>query len=91
MPARRLSGLQKDVLRLYRDCLRAIRNKPETSRPRFYAFARREFDKNISAISRTDVGAIEHLLRVGRRRLEQYMSPNIRDISGVDVGGADSR
>ncbi|KAJ2083912.1 hypothetical protein H4R24_000442 [Coemansia sp. RSA 988] len=91
MPTRRLSGLQKDVLRLYRDCLRAIRNKPEASRPRFHAFARREFDKNISAVSRTDVGAIEHLLRVGRRRLEQYMSPNIHDISSVEMRSAGAR
>ncbi|KAJ1836661.1 hypothetical protein IWW55_003257 [Coemansia sp. RSA 2706] len=82
MAERRLSGLQKDVLRLYRDCLRAIRRKPELARPRFHAFARREFERNLD-IKRTDVKAIEYLLRIGRRRLEQYMSPNVRDISAA--------
>ncbi|KAJ1945044.1 hypothetical protein FBU59_002429 [Linderina macrospora] len=71
---RKLSGLQKDVLRLYRDCLRA------DTRPRFYAFTRREFEKNIGAMKRTDVKAIEYLMRIGRRRLEQYRNPNVRDI-----------
>ncbi|KAJ2160684.1 hypothetical protein GGF46_002041 [Coemansia sp. RSA 552] len=79
---RRLSGLQKDVLRLYRDCLRGVRKKPEGAQARFRAFARREFDKNLE-IKRTDVQAIEYLLRMGRRRLEQYLSPNVRDISGI--------
>ncbi|KAJ1725079.1 hypothetical protein LPJ53_000730 [Coemansia erecta] len=80
---RKLSGLQKDVLRLYRDCLRAARQKPEESRPRFRAFARAEFEKNIDSMKRTDAKAIEYLLRVGRRRMEQYMSPNVRDITKV--------
>ncbi|KAJ2340895.1 hypothetical protein IWW50_006399 [Coemansia erecta] len=82
MTVRKLSGLQKDVLRLYRDCLRAVRKKPEESRPRFYAFARREFERNLD-IKRTDVKAIEYLLRIGRRRMEQYMSPTVRDIGTV--------
>ncbi|KAJ1668680.1 hypothetical protein IW140_002032 [Coemansia sp. RSA 1813] len=78
---RKLSGLQKDVLRLYRDCLRATRKKPAEAQPRFRAFARQEFEKNIASVKRTDVQAIEYLLRIGRRRLEQYMGPNVRDIS----------
>ncbi|KAJ2451901.1 hypothetical protein EV183_003307 [Coemansia sp. RSA 2336] len=82
MPERRLSGLQKDVLRLYRDCLRAIRQKPKESRPRFQSFARRQFEQNLD-IKRTDVKAIEYLLRIGRRRLEQYQSPTVRDIGTV--------
>ncbi|KAJ2862767.1 hypothetical protein GGH94_004064 [Coemansia aciculifera] len=83
MNPRKLSGLQKDALRLYRDCLRAIEKKPEESKARFQAFARHEFEKNIASLRRTDVKAIEHLLRVGRRRLEQYQSPNVRDITIV--------
>ncbi|KAJ1966310.1 hypothetical protein GGI12_000153 [Dipsacomyces acuminosporus] len=83
MAVRRLSGLQKDVLRLYRDCLRAAKKKPEDTRSRFHAFARHEFEKYTTTIKRTDVKAIEYLLRVGRRRLEQYMSPNVRDITHV--------
>lgn len=77
---RKLSGLQRDVLRLYRDCLRVVRRKPHDTQPRFLAYARREFDKNLH-IKRTNVMAIEHLLRVGRRRLESYASPNVCDIA----------
>ncbi|KAJ2709170.1 hypothetical protein H4R19_004390 [Coemansia spiralis] len=83
MADRRLSGLQRDALRLYRDCLRAIRDKPEVRRPRFHALARREFEKGIAAASRTDVAAIEYLLRIGRRRLEQYKQPSVRDVSST--------
>ena len=36
----RLSGLQREVLSLYRRCLRAARNKPVDTRPNFEAFAR---------------------------------------------------
>ncbi|KAJ1648596.1 hypothetical protein LPJ64_000178 [Coemansia asiatica] len=79
--ARRLSGLQKDVLHLYRDCLRAIKSKPKEAQPRFRAFARKEFDRNIGTLKRTDVKAIEYLLRIGRRRMEQYMAPTVQDIS----------
>ncbi|KAJ2556670.1 hypothetical protein EV175_001848 [Coemansia sp. RSA 1933] len=80
---RRLSGLQRDVLRLYRGCLRAARTKPADAQMRFRAFARHEFDKNAASVKRTDVQAIEYLVRVGRRRLEQYASPSVRDIALV--------
>jgi len=37
---RRLSGLQKEVLSLYRQCLRECRKKPEATRQNFKVFAR---------------------------------------------------
>ncbi|KAL1839525.1 hypothetical protein VTJ49DRAFT_1427 [Mycothermus thermophilus] len=75
----RLSGLQKEVLSLYRQCLRECRKKPEVSRNRFLRFARSEFDKNIK-IDKRDFTAIEFLLRKGRRQLEVYSSPGVKDI-----------
>lgn len=36
----RLSGLQKDVISLYRQCLRECRKKPQATREHFKAFAR---------------------------------------------------
>ncbi|KAL2260135.1 hypothetical protein VTK26DRAFT_5962 [Humicola hyalothermophila] len=75
----RLSGLQREVLGLYRQCLRECRKKPEATRPHFQAFARAEFEKNIT-IDRRDFGAIEFLLRKGRRQLEMYSSPGVKDI-----------
>ncbi|KAL2126332.1 hypothetical protein VTI74DRAFT_1169 [Chaetomium olivicolor] len=75
----RLSGLQKEVLGLYRQCLRECRKKPEASRSNFRAFARTEFQKNIK-IDKRDFAAIEFLLRKGRRQLEMYASPGVKDI-----------
>ncbi|KAJ4421381.1 hypothetical protein N0V82_003762 [Gnomoniopsis sp. IMI 355080] len=75
----RLSGLQKEVLVLYRSCLREARKKPETSRKHFEAFARTEFEKNL-AVEKRDFAAIEFLLRKGRRQLDSYSAPGIKDI-----------
>jgi succinate dehydrogenase assembly factor 1 len=36
----RLSGIQKEVLALYRQCIRECRKKPEASRKHFQVFAR---------------------------------------------------
>jgi succinate dehydrogenase assembly factor 1 len=36
----RLSGLQKEVLSLYRQCIRECRKKPEANRSNFLRFAR---------------------------------------------------
>ncbi|KAK8165758.1 complex 1 protein-domain-containing protein [Phyllosticta citribraziliensis] len=75
----KLSGLQRDVLSLYRNCLRAARKKPEDTRRNWKAFAREEFEKNMS-IGKRDFGAIEYMLRKGHRQLEIYEDQGIRDI-----------
>ncbi|KAL1879917.1 hypothetical protein VTK73DRAFT_6613 [Phialemonium thermophilum] len=75
----RLSGLQREVLSLYRQCLRESRKKPEATRSHFEAFARAEFDKHM-AVDKRDFAAVEFLLRKGRRQLEVYSSPRIKDI-----------
>jgi succinate dehydrogenase assembly factor 1 len=115
----RLSGLQKEVLALYRLCLRECRKKPEvrialhryafveltvSQRTRGLTFSsspgniqpflringrklvrtdmgsrRSEFARHLS-IDKRDFGAIEFLLRKGRRQLEAYSSPGIKDI-----------
>ncbi|KAF9247913.1 hypothetical protein DTO013E5_3130 [Penicillium roqueforti] len=65
----RFSGLQRDVLSLYRKCLREIRNKPEDSRINFRNYARAEFQKYI-AVNKKDFNTVEYLLRKGHRQLE---------------------
>jgi succinate dehydrogenase assembly factor 1 len=51
---KQLSGLQKQVLSLYRTILRAIREKPEENRQQFVVMAREEFRKN-QGLGRADV------------------------------------
>ncbi|KAK8143897.1 hypothetical protein MY1884_006580 [Beauveria asiatica] len=75
----RLSGLQKEVLALYRHCLRESRKKPEATRPHFQAFVRSEFAKSRD-IDKRDFAAIEFLLRKGKRQLQVYSSNGIKDI-----------
>ncbi|KAJ5550691.1 Complex 1 LYR protein [Penicillium sp. DV-2018c] len=70
----RLSGLQRDVLSLYRKCLREIRNKPEVG-----GIPSSEFQKHLS-VNKKDFSTIEYLLRKGNRQLELYASPGIRNI-----------
>ncbi|EFW14531.1 conserved hypothetical protein [Coccidioides posadasii str. Silveira] len=76
----RLSGLQRQVLALYRQCLREIRKKPVGSQANFKRYARQEFQKNRD-VNRKDFATIEYLLRRGQKQLEMYASPGIRNIT----------
>ncbi|KAH8422930.1 succinate dehydrogenase assembly factor 1 [Aspergillus melleus] len=75
----RLSGLQREVLSLYRKCLREIQKKPAETRGNFKIYARAEFRKHLS-VNKKDFNAIEYLLRKGHRQVEMYSSPGIRNI-----------
>ncbi|KAG2151390.1 hypothetical protein DEU56DRAFT_727883 [Suillus clintonianus] len=75
----RKSGLQKEVLALYRRALRMVRTKPVLTQPKFLLFVRYNFHTQVSSVSPRDVAAIEHLLRRGRRQLEMYEQPSVRD------------
>ncbi|KAH5033527.1 hypothetical protein HBI74_068500 [Parastagonospora nodorum] len=77
----RLSGLQRDVLSLYRQCLRALRAKPDDTRHNFRNYTRKEFRKYLD-VGKKDFGTIEYLLRRGRNQLEAHRDPGIRDIHG---------
>ncbi|TAQ88424.1 hypothetical protein B7494_g3284 [Chlorociboria aeruginascens] len=64
----RLSGLQKEVLALYRKCLRESRKKPPNARAHFESFTRTEFQKHVT-LDKKDFSAIEFLLRKGQRQV----------------------
>jgi len=76
----RLSGLQRNVLSLYRNCLRAARNKPADTKPNFLLFARNEFEEHMH-LDKKDFSAIEYHLRKGQRQLEIYADTGIRNVS----------
>ncbi|KAF8475862.1 complex 1 protein-domain-containing protein [Kalaharituber pfeilii] len=84
---KRLTGLQREVLSLYRTCLREARKKPEATRQNFIRFARDEFRSHLS-IDRKDFDTIEHLLRVGRRKLEVYSGEGLRMLFDSFSGGS---
>ncbi|KAK7206715.1 hypothetical protein BZA70DRAFT_274926 [Myxozyma melibiosi] len=75
----RLTGLQRDVLSMYRSCLRAIRVKPAESRHNFLQFTRLQFRQHLT-VPKSDFTTIEYLLRRGRNQLETYSNPGVRNV-----------
>lgn len=74
---KRYSGLQKQVLGLYRDSLRAARNLPSSSRVPAILFVRGEFRTNAAQIEKLDVQRIEFLIRQGKKKIKQFASADI--------------
>jgi len=72
------SGLQRDVLVLYRLVLRAARTKAPAldadSGAAVRAFARAEFERH-RGLGLRQTQLVEHLLRKGHKQLEQLRSP----------------
>lgn len=80
----RLSGMQKQVLGLYRSLLRAARSKPAESRRDIELFVGSEFRKNAKTIDKKSFQTIEYLLRRGQKQLEMLKSA---DVNGVTFMG----
>ncbi|KAG7445783.1 uncharacterized protein BT62DRAFT_179761 [Guyanagaster necrorhizus] len=73
------SGLQREVLSLYRRALRMVRTKPPSTRAKFLLFVRYSFHRNATTISPRQVSVIEHLMRQGRKQIEMYEDPSVKD------------
>ncbi|TFK52612.1 hypothetical protein OE88DRAFT_1734582 [Heliocybe sulcata] len=76
----KLSGLQREVLALYRRALRMVRTKPEAAQPKFRLFVRYAFHTQTHSVTPRNIGAIEHMLRRGRAQLEMYERKEVRDV-----------
>jgi len=82
----RLSGLQKDVLALYRGLLRSALKKDKQihgQRDNLYNHVRIEFREKANSVSRTEFKTIEYMLRNG------YKQKKLIDMPGFT--GAASR
>lgn len=73
-----LSGLQKEVLSLFRRCLRASSQKGP-AKGIFQDYVRSEFSR-FKLLNRRDITTIEHLLRSGNKRLDTLSSPHVKSI-----------
>ncbi|KAG9265560.1 succinate dehydrogenase assembly factor 1, mitochondrial [Astyanax mexicanus] len=80
----RHSKIQKQVLSLYRQFLRAGRDKPG-----FVPRIQEEFRAN-AAIKKTDIMHIEYLLRRGQRQLEQLKDVNTKQLGVFSKSNEDS-
>ncbi|KAH6795348.1 hypothetical protein C2S51_036334 [Perilla frutescens var. frutescens] len=81
----RLSGMQKQVLALYRGFLRAARTKSPEERCRIEAIVSQEFRRNSSEVDRKNFLYIEYLVRRGKKQLDQLKSPDTVGLVSLNV------
>ncbi|XP_052190250.1 succinate dehydrogenase assembly factor 1, mitochondrial [Diospyros lotus] len=81
----KLSGMQKQVLGLYRGFLRAARAKSPEDRSRIESIVSAEFRRNSKIVDRKNFTYIEYLLRLGKKQLEQLQSPDTIGLSHLNV------
>lgn len=78
----RHSGIQKQVLALYRESLRAARRVPAPEgAAAAAAFARQEFRLGAATVDRMDFQRVEHLLRAARKRLDALQKSNVTNFA----------
>lgn len=82
---RRLSGMQKQVLSLYRGFLRAARTKPVKERRKIESVVSEEFRRNSKQVDRKNFIYIEYLLRRGNKQLDQIRNPDTTGLSSLQV------
>jgi succinate dehydrogenase assembly factor 1 len=83
----RHSGLQKQVLALYRRSLRAAAAlQAPDARQQAFDYVRTEFRAKASSVNKLDVQRIEYLLRQGAKRLDMASMPGVTSFGGVGVG-----
>ncbi|AJU65877.1 hypothetical protein H758_YJM451D00611 [Saccharomyces cerevisiae YJM451] len=76
---KRLSGLQKEVLHLYRASIRTAHTKPKENQVNFVSYIHEEFGKYRN-LPRKDFTTIEHLLRVGNKKIATFSHPELTNI-----------
>ena len=95
MSPSRLSGLQKEVLQLYRLLLREALAKDRKSQPKrtmnellstqsTTSYAREEFRKQSASVRRSDFKIIEYKIRKGRKQLQLIKMPGVNLVGGTD-------
>ncbi|MBA0843675.1 hypothetical protein Goarm_000843 [Gossypium armourianum] len=80
----KLSGMQRQVLSLYRGFLRAARSKPTEDRRQIESIVSAEFRQNSKQVDRKNFLYIEYLLRRGKKQLDQLKSPDTIGLSSCN-------
>lgn len=81
----KLSGMQKQVLSLYRGFLRAARSKSEEERCKIESVVCQEFRRNSKEVDRKNFQYIEYLLRRGHKQLDQLRNPGTTGLSSLQL------
>lgn len=77
--------MQRQVLSLYRQFLRAARSKSAEDRRKIESFVSAEFHRNSKQVDRKNFLYIEYLLRRGKKQLEQLQSPDTVGLSSLEI------
>ncbi|WCJ21959.1 Succinate dehydrogenase assembly factor 1 mitochondrial [Euphorbia peplus] len=83
--APKLSGMQKQVLGLYRSFLRAARMKPAEDRRQIESVVSEEFRRNSKEVDRKNFIYIEYLLRRGFKQLDLLKSSATVGLSSFNL------
>ncbi|GMH33322.1 hypothetical protein BSKO_01156 [Bryopsis sp. KO-2023] len=78
---RQLSGLQAEVLALYRRAFRVARTKEPQLRSKITEMAKADIAKH-KGMSFREIMRIEHLIRKGHKQLDVLSSNAVTDIGG---------
>ena len=82
----RHSGLQRDILKLYKSFINIAKNKDKSNNNNnIKNLIEHEFKKNATNISKTNFQLIEHLLRQGNKQLKQLQNINIKNASTYEL------
>lgn len=69
----RLSGLQRDVLSLYRKLIRVAKKKA----PSTHSYVKEKFREDALALKKNDFRLIEHAIRHGEKQLKLLKMPGV--------------
>ncbi|KAI9224245.1 hypothetical protein BC828DRAFT_373922 [Blastocladiella britannica] len=75
----RHSGLQLEVLKLYKSALQMARAKAPEYRGNWERAVRTEFDQ-YRTLDHKDFATIEYLVRQGRKRVDTFRNPAVQNI-----------
>mmetsp|Transcript_491 Transcript_491/g.1201 ORF Transcript_491/g.1201 Transcript_491/m.1201 type:complete len:89 (+) Transcript_491:141-407(+) len=81
----RHSGLQKDVLKLYRKALKVARSKDTPGSRKNFETVKNKFREDAMDVDRKDFRTIEFLLRRGTLRIEEFASENVARVSTFKI------
>jgi len=83
---RPLSGLQREVIHLYRALLRATRPSPASAFPApLRLHVQQQFRDAQHGVQRSDVERIEYMLKKGRRQLDTLRMSGVKQVSFTHV------
>ena len=79
--AKKLTGLQREVLSLYRVVLRAAREKEAAGHPGVLAAARAQFRKEADSVGKRNYQKIEYMMRRGQKHVKMLADPQVKNVS----------